>query len=88
MRIIRWIVSLFNPGKYDYRYDEDRYFRSTRRTSDEGRNGQNQQQNGYQQHRTTQHGDNVIIDKRDPNVANRKIFDKNEGEYVDFKEED
>ena len=28
-----------------------------------------------------------IIDTRDPSQANKKIFKKNEGEYVDFKEE-
>lgn len=28
----------------------------------------------------------TIIDDRQPDVAQRKIFDKDEGEYVDFKE--
>ncbi len=28
-----------------------------------------------------------IIDSRNPNLANRKIFSDNEGEYVDFEEE-
>ncbi|MCD8291751.1 MAG: DUF4834 family protein [Prevotella sp.] len=28
-----------------------------------------------------------IIDSRNPNEANRKIFSDNEGEYVDFEEE-
>ena len=32
-------------------------------------------------------GDEVIIDRRSPNEAKRKIFSKNEGEYVDFEEE-
>jgi len=40
------------------------------------------------QSRTTHSDAGVtIIDDRDPDVASRKIFNKNEGEYVDFKEE-
>lgn len=31
--------------------------------------------------------DEVIIDSRTPDEANRKIFSKSEGEYVDFEEE-
>ncbi len=31
--------------------------------------------------------DEVIIDRRTPDEASRKIFSKNEGEYVDFEEE-
>lgn len=31
--------------------------------------------------------DEVIIDRRTPDEAGRKIFSKNEGEYVDFEEE-
>lgn len=30
----------------------------------------------------------TIIDQRDPETANRKIFERGEGEYVDFKEEE
>lgn len=32
--------------------------------------------------------DETIIDERSPEEVNRKIFPKDEGEYVDFKEED
>lgn len=32
-------------------------------------------------------GDEVVIDKRTPDKAKRKIFADNEGEYVDFEEE-
>ncbi|MDO4160388.1 MAG: DUF4834 family protein [Prevotellaceae bacterium] len=44
--------------------------------------------NGYngQQRRATS-DDDVIIDSRNPDDANRKIFSDNEGEYVDFEEE-
>lgn len=46
---------------------------------------QNQQSN---QRRTTRTADGVtIVDKRDPNKANKKIFAQDEGEYVDFVEE-
>lgn len=46
-----------------------------------GRNGSSRQQYGG---RTDD--DEVIIDRRTPDEANRKIFSKNEGEYVDFEE--
>lgn len=38
------------------------------------------------QRTTTPHGD-TIIDRRDPAKANQKIFDRNEGEYVEYREE-
>ncbi len=37
--------------------------------------------------RTSSSDGQVIIDSRNPNQANRKIFSDNEGEYVDFEEE-
>ncbi|MCD8202310.1 MAG: DUF4834 family protein [Prevotella sp.] len=37
--------------------------------------------------RTGGNNGQVIIDNRNPNQANRKIFSDNEGEYVDFEEE-
>ena len=41
------------------------------------------------QRRTTRTASGVtIFDDRDPNVAQRKIFNHDEGEYVDFKETD
>lgn len=46
-----------------------------------GRNGSSRQRYGG---RTDD--DEVIIDRRTPDEANRKIFSKNEGEYVDFEE--
>lgn len=30
---------------------------------------------------------NVVIDRRDPKEANKKIIPKDEGEYIDFEEE-
>lgn len=53
---------------------------------------QSQQQSADGQHRsgtrqTRTSSGNIIIDRRDPEKANRKIFDDDEGEYVDFKEE-
>lgn len=35
---------------------------------------------------TTPHGD-IIIDRRNPEKAHQKIFEKSEGEYVDYREE-
>lgn len=42
---------------------------------------------GQQQSRQSQDCDEIIIDERSPEEAERKIFSKDEGEYVDFKEE-
>lgn len=42
---------------------------------------------GWQQSsRSTWSDDETIIDRRTPDEVNRKIFAKNEGEYVDFEE--
>lgn len=46
-------------------------------------NGQGRQQ----QYRQTSGDDEIIIDRRTPDEMNRKIFSKNEGEYVDYEEE-
>lgn len=45
--------------------------------------------NGHdrQQYRQTSGDDEIIIDRRTPDEMNRKIFSKNEGEYVDYEEE-
>lgn len=40
-----------------------------------------------QQYRQTSCDDEIIIDRRTPDEMNRKIFSKNEGEYVDYEEE-
>ena len=40
-----------------------------------------------QQYRQTSGEDEIIIDWRTPDEMNRKIFSKNEGEYVDYEEE-
>lgn len=40
-----------------------------------------------QQYRQTSGDDEIIIDQRTPDEMNRKIFSKNEGEYVDYEEE-
>lgn len=42
---------------------------------------------GRQQYRQTSGDDEIIIDRRTPDEMNRKIFSKNEGEYVDYEEE-
>lgn len=45
------------------------------------------QRNGGYSNTTQSADDEVIIDRRSPDEAKRKIFSKNEGEYVDFEEE-
>ena len=41
----------------------------------------------WQQYSQNSTKDETIIDRRSPNEMNRKIFSKNEGEYVDYVEE-
>ena len=64
-------------------FDEE-YFKG-----DPNRTTRNQQEKKQQQQtrRTTRTASGVtIIDDRTPNVANKKIFEKNEDEYVDYVE--
>lgn len=49
--------------------------------------GRQQYRQGRQQYRQTSDDDEIIIDRRTPDEMNRKIFSKNEGEYVDYEEE-
>lgn len=42
---------------------------------------------GRQQYGQAANDDEIIIDRRSPDEMNRKIFSKNEGEYVDYEEE-
>ena len=59
-------------------FDSD-YFKGT---------GRQQSSQQPKQRRTTRTADGVtIVDQRDPNKTNKKIFAQNEGEYVDFVEE-
>lgn len=75
------------------------YLRVKRMTK-QFRNGTNrtnhhQQQNsaaGSTKRRSAQYDDGIVVeeelyDERSPRQANRKIFAKDEGEYVDFEEE-
>ena len=60
--------------------------------SDGGNNGQSSWQRGQGSWNQGQNNqdytdDEVIIDQRSPEQANRKIYSENDGEYVDFTEE-
>lgn len=49
--------------------------------------GKQSRQDSYRQRRTTTTGSGeTIIDTRSPEQTQRKIFSKDEGEYVDYKE--
>ena len=58
------------------------------------RNGMNQFNNqsgtpqGRQRKRNSYGDDEKVIDTRNPEDANKKIFTKDEGEYVDYTEEE
>ena len=66
----------------DVRFDDD-YFKGTNRTG--SRNNQQEQPRRRQQPTRTADGV-IIVDNRDPNIANKKIFAHDEGEYVDYQE--
>ena len=62
-------------------FDDD-YFKGTTNKS----SGRRQESHTQQRH-TTRTADGVtIVDNRDPNTTNKKIFAQDEGEYVDFIE--
>lgn len=61
-------------------------FRSNMNKFNRGSQGFGQQQQGNQQRRTYGQ-DGQVFDTREPQDANKKIFKKNEGEYVDYVEE-
>ena len=76
--------------KYYYRKRQDQgpvfdeeYFKG-----DPNRTNRHQQEQKQQQTRRTTHtaGGVTIIDGRAPDVANKKIFEKNEDDYVDYVE--
>lgn len=60
-------------------------FRAVKQKFADFKNGT--QRNGGYSNTTQSADDEVIIDRRSPDEAKRKIFSKNEGEYVDFEEE-
>ena len=47
----------------------------------------NRRSQGFGQQRRTYGQDGQVFDTREPQDANKKIFKKNEGEYVDYVEE-
>ena len=64
----------------------------TNRTNGTSRRQQQSSAAGSTKRRSTQYDDGVVVeeelyDERSPRQANRKIFAKDEGEYVDFEEE-
>ena len=77
------VVALILRVIYKVRNHTKNFFRQ----ADDAMNSQRNttQRNTTQRTSTTPDGE-TIIDQRDPETANRKIFDKDEGEYVKFKE--
>lgn len=62
------------------------------RTNGTNRRQQQRSAAGSTKRRSTEYDDGVVVeeelyDERSPRQANRKIFAKDEGEYVDFEEE-
>lgn len=64
------------------RFDDD-YFKGS---GWQKKQSEEQKQEKSQSRRQTTSGGVTIEDRRDPNRANKKIFARDEGEYVDFKE--
>lgn len=71
LRYIRGIIKTFRGGK----------------GFSDNRNSQNYYYGNRSSNYTDRSGNDTIIDHRSPNEINKKIFSKNEGEYVDFEEE-
>ncbi len=63
-----------------------RFFGSVRNMKEQMNGRYRNTKQGYGQQRTYPN-DEMIIDRRTTEQANQKIFDKNEGEYVEFTEE-
>ena len=51
-------------------------------------NNQSGTHQGQQRKRNSYGDDEKVIDTRNPEDANKKIFTKDEGEYVDYTEEE
>ena len=89
------MVAIFLIGIVSFIYL--RVKRMTKQFRNGSANGTNrrQQQNsaaGSTKRRSAEYDDGVVVeeklyDERSPRQANRKIFAKDEGEYVDFEEE-
>lgn len=62
-----------------------RSFRAVKQKFTDFKNGTNRKRR--YEYTSASAEDEVIIDRRTPDEANRKIFSKSEGEYVDFEEE-
>ena len=85
MFIIKFILFLFLFGIIAVVATVVRVWWSVRKMQDKirrGTEGMNQQTTGH----GTSEGD-ILTDPRDPERANRKIIDDDEGEYVDYVEE-
>ena len=62
-------------------FDDD-YFKGTTNKS----SGRQQKEQSQQRHATRTAEGVTIVDNRDPNTSNKKIFAQDEGEYVEYKE--
>ena len=63
-----------------------RLFQRIRNTAEDFRrqmNGENREQNNYQQ---SSNKKETVVDHRNPDEVNKKIFSKEDGEYVDYQE--
>jgi Sec-independent protein translocase protein TatA len=81
--LIMFLAAIFIAGIFIYRiyaslHDGVKQFRRQM-------NGDNTQNNNNRKKRSAT-DDEAIYDTRKPEKANQKIFNKDEGEYVDFEE--
>jgi hypothetical protein len=74
----------YSSKKRDNVQFDDDYFKGT---TNQGSSQRQNQSQTYRQ-RTTRTADGITItDNRDPEAANKKIFNHDEGEYVEFTEQ-
>lgn len=83
--VIMTAIGVILYSLYRSFHDTARLFKDRMTGKNRQRNKGNFKKRNYFYRSRTENGD-VIIDKRDPVKINQKIFKKNEGEYVDFKE--
>lgn len=88
------MVAIFLIGIVSFIYLRVKRMTKQFRNGTNGTNRRQQQSSaaGSTKRRSTQYDDGVVVeeelyDERSPRQANRKIFAKDEGEYVDFEEE-
>lgn len=90
--VVAMLVAFFLIGIVTYLYLRIKRMTQAFHNGNRRHSAQQSTASGAQKRRSTQYDDGVTVeeelyDQRSAKQANRKIFAKDEGEYVDFEEE-